>query len=377
MAQLLVEHAIQNSSGNGRSFLWGQIDTPALLVDLDVFDVNMRSIIDRCVAGKVGWRPHCKSHKCPDVAKLLIAAGAIGLTCSKLSEAEAMVDAGIADILIANQIVGPLKISRLMQLRKRADIIVAVDNVANVEELAHAASKSNVRLRIVIEINSGMNRAGVEPCDDVVALATRIASFDALHFSGLMTWEGHTSRIADAAEKRRAIESALANVVRSAEACRAAGLKVDIVSCGGTGTFETAALVPGITEIQAGGGVFGGVHYRELYHVPLAYGLTVLSTVTSRPTPRRVICDAGKKAMSSDAGVPFPLDLPSVEAVRLSAEHGVISLSSPSEMPLVGDRIRFVVGYADTTVHLHDKIYAVREGRIEYIWRIPRGARLR
>lgn len=353
------------------------IDTPALLVDLDVFEANMAKIVARCAAGGVAWRPHCKSHKCPDIAKLQVAAGAIGVTCAKLAEAEAMADVGIADIMVANQIVGSLKIARLMQLCRRADVIVAVDSAENVDALAAAAQATGVRLRVVIEIDSGMQRAGVAPGDAVVTLARLVTSQQALQFSGVMTWEGHTSRIADRDEKRRSIEEALSGVVRSAELCRAAGFPVAIVSCGGTGTFETSAGFSGVTEIQAGGGVFGDVHYRELYHVPVGYGLTVLSTVTSRPTALRIICDAGKKAMSSDAGEPIPLDLPPVASVGFSAEHGKIALSAASETPRVGERIRFVVGYSDTTVHLHDEIHAIRKDRIEHVWRIPRTARLR
>lgn len=353
------------------------LDTPTLLVDLDVMEMNLRRIVGTCKAGGVAWRPHCKTHKSPDIAKIQIAAGAIGITCAKLSEAEAMAAAGIEDILVANQIAGPIKIARLMALRRRADVIVAVDDASNVAALAEAARVAGLRLRVVIEVDTGTRRAGVLPGEPVLALARIIAAHETLHFCGVMTWEGHTTRIVGPDEKRRAIEESVGSLVRSAELCRAAGIPVLIVSCGGTGTFEISAMIPGVTEIQAGGGIFGDVRYRTIYHVPLDYGLSVLSTVTSRPTDRRVICDAGKKAMSTDAGTPIPIDLPPVEQVSFSAEHGKIELAAPSATPRIGDRIRFVVGYADTTVHLHDEIYALRKGRIEHIWRIPREARLR
>lgn len=353
------------------------IDTPALLVDVDVMEANMARIIARCRQAGVGWRPHCKSHKSPDIVRLQIAAGAIGVTCAKLSEAEAMAEAGITDILIANQIAGPLKIARLMALRQQVDVAVAVDGPDNVAALAAAAQTAGMRLRVLIEVDTGTRRAGVLPGAPVVELARIIASHPGLELAGVMTWEGHTTRIRDPAEKRAAIAQAVGDLVRSADLCRAAGFPIAIVSCGGTGTFETSAGIPGVTEIQAGGGIFGDVRYRTIYNVPLDYGLTVLSTVTSRPTPQRVICDAGKKAMSTDAGMPFPLDLPPVASVGFSAEHGKIELQGPSEEPRVGDRIRVVVGYADTTVHLHDEIHALRAGQIAHIWRIPRAARLR
>ncbi|MGU3495473.1 DSD1 family PLP-dependent enzyme [Xanthobacteraceae bacterium A53D] len=353
------------------------LDTPALLVDLDVMERNVARIQAACAAGGVAWRPHCKPHKSPDVARLLVEAGAIGITCAKLSEAEMLVDAGITDILIANQIVGPLKVARLMRLRAKADIAVAVDGPENVAELAAAAEAAGVRLRVLIEVDTGTFRAGVLPGEPVLELARLVGRHPALDLAGVMTWEGHTTRIADPAEKRAAIETAVGALVASAELCRANGIAIRIVSCGGTGTYETSAIIKGVTEIQAGGGIFGDVRYRTIYHVPLDYGLTVLSTVTSRPTPQRIVTDAGKKAMSTDAGTPVPLDVPDVASVGFSAEHAKIELQAPSASPRVGDRIRFVVGYADTTTHLHSEIYAVRDGRVAHVWPIPAAARLR
>ncbi|MGY3410824.1 D-serine deaminase-like pyridoxal phosphate-dependent protein [Bradyrhizobium sp. GM5.1] len=353
------------------------IDTPALLVDLDLMEANTARIAERCRGGGVAWRPHCKSHKSPDIAKRLVAAGAIGVTCSKLSEAEAMAAAGVPGIMIANQIVGLIKIDRLMALSRRAEVIVAVDCVENVSALAEAAAQAGLRLPVVIEVDVGMGRAGTAPGDATVALARLVAGHASLRLAGLMAWEGHTVRIPDPDKKARAVTDAVALLTGSAEACRTAGLSIEIVSCGGTGTFAVSAGLAGVTEIQAGGGIFGDVHYRELYHVPVDYALTVLTTVTSRPSPQRIITDAGKKAMSSDSGMPVPLGLPPVAALGFSAEHGKIELVAPSETPRVADRLRLVVGYSDTTVHLHDTIYGVRGDTVEQVWPIPRGARLR
>ncbi|WP_024816612.1 DSD1 family PLP-dependent enzyme [Methylopila sp. 73B] len=353
------------------------LDTPSLVVDLDVMEANLARIATSCAAGGVAWRPHCKTHKSPEIAKLQIAAGAVGVTCAKLAEAEVMADAGIADILIANQIVGPIKIERLMALLARAQVTVAVDGTDNAEALSQAAVRSGMTLDVVIEVDTGTRRAGVSPGLPVLELARRIAALPGLRLAGVMTWEGHTTKISDPREKRAAIEDAVGALVASADLCRENGIAIEIVSCGGTGTFGTAAAIAGVTEIQAGGGVFGDVRYRTIYHVPLAYGLTVHATVTSRPTLRRIICDAGKKAMSVDSGVPLPLDLPPVASVSFSAEHGKIELHSDADCPRVGDRIRFVVGYADTTVHLHDAIFAARAGRIEHVWPVSPAAKLR
>ncbi|GBD49870.1 DSD1 family PLP-dependent enzyme [Methylopila sp. Yamaguchi] len=355
----------------------GALDTPSLVVDLDVMEANLARIAASCAKGGVAWRPHCKTHKSPEIAKLQIAAGAVGVTCAKLAEAEVMADAGIADILVANQIVGPIKIERLMALRAQAHITVAVDGTENAEALSEAAARRGLTLDVVIEVDTGARRAGVPPGLPVLELARRVAALPGLRLAGVMTWEAHTTKISDPKEKRAAIEDAIGALVASADLCRENGIAIGIVSCGGTGTFATAAAIAGVTEIQAGGGVFGDVRYRTIYNVPLAYGLTVHATVTSRPTPRRIVCDAGKKAMSVDSGVPLPLDLPPVASVSFSAEHGKIELQSDQASPRVGDRIRFVVGYADTTVHLHDAIFAARGGRVERIWPIAPAAKLR
>jgi D-serine deaminase-like pyridoxal phosphate-dependent protein len=231
-------------------------------------------------------------------------------------------------------------------------------------------------LRVVIEVNMGMNRAGVEPGEPCVALARFIAGKPGLRFAGLMGWEGQTAPL-DAASKPAAVSKAVAEIVRSTELCRAAGLTVDIVSCGGTGTYWVTAEQPGITEIEAGGGVFCDVHYREHFGVEHPYALTVMTSVTSRPTPMRIICDAGKKTMSSDAAVPVPIGLDHVRSARLSAEHATIELDAPNTALRVGDRLEWVVGYSDTTVHLHDEIYAVRNGRVEAVWPILGRGKLR
>ena len=352
------------------------LDTPALLVDLDALDANIARMAECFRRHGVNWRPHTKGIKVPQIAQRLIDAGAIGITCAKLGEAEMMAAAGFTDILIANQIVGAPKLARLTGLRRRCDVVVAADSQDNVTALAQAAQAAGVVLRVVIEVNLGMNRAGVEPGEPCVALAKFIAAKPGLKFAGLMGWEGQTAPL-DAATKPAAVSKAVAEIVRSAKLCRAAGLPVDIVSCGGTGTYWVSAAQPGVTEIEAGGGVFCDVHYRAHFGVEHPYALTVLTTVTSRPTPMRIICDAGKKTMSSDAAVPVPLGLDRVRSVRLSAEHATIELDTPNAMLRVGDKLEWVVGYSDTTVHLHDEIYATRKGRVEAVWPIVGRGKLR
>ena len=353
------------------------LDTPALLLDLDVLDRNIERMAATFRAAGVGWRPHTKAIKVPALAQRLLQAGALGVTCAKLGEAEVMASAGIHDILIANQIVGGQKIDRLMRVLDQADVIVAVDSVVNMQALDGAARAAGRRLRTVIEVDIGMHRAGVAPGAAVVALAQQIAACDGLRFVGVMGWEAQTVHVQDPTEKRAAIAAAVGLLTDSADLCRAAELPVEIVSCGGTGTYQYTAFQPGITELQAGGGVFCDLYYRNEMHVDHEFALTVLATVTSRPTPTRVICDTGKKTMSSDAAVPQPLLATPVKRVALSAEHATIELATPCDAPRVGDKIEFIVGYSDTTTMLHEEIVGVRNGRVEVIWPVAGRGTLR
>jgi D-serine deaminase-like pyridoxal phosphate-dependent protein len=346
------------------------LDTPALLVDLDVMEANMARIVAACRAHGVAWRPHSKPHKTPDITKMQVAAGAIGVTCAKLGEAEVMAAAGIRDILIANQIVGPVKISRLIELAKRAEPIVCVDSMDNVTELDEAFRRSNRRLRVAIEVDIGMNRAGVQPGLPVVSLAGEITRRPGLQFVGVEGWEAHATRIADPAEKEHTVRDAVAALTTSAQACREAGYQVEMVSCGGTGTFPYCVQQPGVTEVQVGGAIFSDMHYRTHYHVDFEPALTVLAIVSSRPTPTRIVVDAGKKAMSGDAAMPAPRNLPPILAMNVAAEHTKIELEHPSEIPGIGDKIEFTVGYSDTTVHLHEEIVGIRDGRVEAVWQV-------
>jgi D-serine deaminase-like pyridoxal phosphate-dependent protein len=347
-----------------------ELDTPALVVDLDVLDRNIGRISRVCSEHGVHWRPHIKGQKTPEVVRRELAAGAIGITCAKLGEAEAMVAAGIDNVLIANQVVGATKIGRLVELSRRARVMVAVDDVHNIEALNRAATEQGVRFEVVVEVDTGMKRAGVPPGRPAVDLARTIAATAGLRFAGLMSWEGHAARIPDPHDKRRAVADAVGALVATADLIRRSGLAVEIVSCGGTGTYPLTAAIPGVTEIQAGGGVFSDIAYRTLYQIDHPCALTVVTTVTSRPAPTRIVCDAGKKSMSGDTALPEPVGLSDVASVRLSAEHAIIDLARENATLRVGDMLEFVVGYSDTTVHLHDEMFAVRDGYVEAAWPI-------
>ena len=346
------------------------LDTPALLVDLNVMQGNIDRIALTLSAAGVQWRPHMKGIKVPAIAHKALKAGAIGITCAKLGEAEIMAAAGIRDILIANQIVGDQKIARLIGLQHHADVKVLVDDEANVRALGNAARNASVCLRVLIEIDIGLQRAGVAPGESALQLAKCIAAEDSLELAGVAGWEGHATEIEPPELKAALIRSSVGLLTDTAALLRKSNFRIPIVSCGGSGTYQVTAGIPGITEIQAGGGILSDVRYRTKFFVDHPYALTVLATVISRPNSRRIICDAGKKAMSSDAALPLVLDVADVSSVSFSAEHGRIELGSANHTVKVGDKIEFVVGYGDTTVNLHDELIGVRGDRVEITWPI-------
>ncbi len=237
-----------------------QLDTPFLWVDLDPLQQNIEQLAAHFRAAGVHWRPHTKGVKTPAIAHMLIRAGAIGLTCAKLGEAEIMVAAGIHDILIANQIVGPHKYRRLASLCQHADVKIAVDSTATLTALGEAALAAGVEIGVVVEVDTGMHRAGVQP-EDVVALVQAIAQTSGIRFVGLMSWEGHAlSNVDRLGAARTSVELLLGCVAR----CREAGFAVEIVSCGGSGTADVTPFIAGVTEVQAGGAIFNDVTYAGL-----------------------------------------------------------------------------------------------------------------
>lgn len=353
-----------------------ELDTPILWVELDRLERNISALAAHFRKAGVNWRPHTKGIKTPALAHKLLAAGAIGVTCAKLGEAEVMAAAGIRDILVANQIVGPHKITRLVNLCAQVDVKVAVDHIDNVQAIGAAATAKGVTAGLVIELNTGMHRAGVEAGAETVALARQIAATPGVRLAGLMSWEGHTLEHQDPERKRQGIETAIAALTTTAQQCRDAGMAVEIVSAGGSGTYQITPFLPGVTEIQAGGAIYCDMTYQG-WGVALEPALFVRTMVTSRPTPQRIICDAGFKTLPRGFASPQPVALEQVDKVVFSAEHGIITLTGPNQTLKAGDGLDFVVGYSDATVCLHDQIYGIRNDRVEAVWPILGRGKLR
>ncbi|MGQ9628936.1 MAG: DSD1 family PLP-dependent enzyme [bacterium] len=349
-----------------------EVDTPALIIDLDAMERNISKMADFFDGVEANLRPHVKTHKTPILAHKQIAAGAIGVTCAKLGEAEVMVEGGIRDVLIANEVVGAQKVERLVNLAKHADVMVAVDDPSNVEELSSAARGKGVTLRVLIDVNVGMNRCGVEPGGPTLELARKVARSEGLKFAGLMGYEGHAVAIPDFEERANVARSAMKLLLETKSLVERAGLLVEVVSGGGTGTYNITGSYPGVTEVQAGSYIFMDASYRRT-GVPFECALTVLTTVVSVQSPGRIIVDAGMKSISSDMGMPEVKGHPDLSVVKLSEEHGKLASSSGTSPLKVGDKVELIPSHGCTTINLHDRYYAIRDGRLEAIWRI--GAR--
>jgi D-serine deaminase-like pyridoxal phosphate-dependent protein len=346
-----------------------QLDTPTLWVDLDKLENNITMLAAHFESANVDWRPHMKGIRIAGIAHKAIAAGAIGVTCATIKEAEAMANAGIREILIANQIVGSNKIMRLVNLCRYTDTKTIVDNADNVAKLGEAARAGGVEIGILIDIDSGMIRTGLTSADDVVELSKLVHQTEGLKFWGMMAWEGHTLGQKDPELKRQEIVKAVKQLTDSADHCREAGLPVSIVSGGGSGTYKITPFLEGMTEIQAGGAIFSDVAYRS-WGVETTPSLFVQTIVSSRPSPDRIIVDAGFKTLPVWHGQPKPLGVDGVKSHVGSAEHGVLTLHEPNNQVNVGDILDFMVGYTDSTLFLHRKLYGIRDGIVEVVWDI-------
>jgi len=347
-----------------------QIDTPALLLDLDAFEHNLRHMATFFADKPTSLRPHAKTHKCPEIARRQIQAGAIGITCAKLGEAEVMADAGVQDLLIANEVVGPIKIRRLASLAERAKMMVAVDNPANVAALSEACQAKQATLRVLVEIDVGMGRCGVQRSEDALHLAQQVIDAPALVFKGLMGYEGHLVMLPDAKERSSRVQQAMVPLLEAAELLDKHGIAAEIVSGGGTGTYDMTGTSAPMTEIQAGSYILMDTTYlriRPEFHP----ALSLLTMVVSRPMPERVVTDAGMKVITKEFGWPEPIEPEGLVVQGLSEEHGKLLAEHPDQIDLsIGDRVRMIPSHCCTTMNLHDRLYVTRDGKLVDIWPI-------
>jgi D-serine deaminase-like pyridoxal phosphate-dependent protein len=365
-----------------------EVDTPALVVDLDAFERNLRRMADFAGRAGVRLRAHAKTHKSPDIAARQVALGAVGVCCQKVSEAEVMVEAGIADVLVSNEVAGAAKLDRLAALARRAKVGVCVDDAGNIAELEAAAAKAGTTVDVMVEIDVGARRCGVAPGAAAAALADLVAKAPHLSFAGLQAYHGSAQHVREAGERKALIARAAELVEETRRALRAVGLEARIVSGAGTGTYENEAASGVWNELQCGSYVFMDADYarnRRADGSPFAdyeHALFVYASVMSLPAPERAVVDAGLKSLSVDSGLPLPWQLPGAQYQRPSDEHGILDLSGCPEggRPRRGDKVLLVPGHCDPTVNLHDWYVGVRglggpQARVECLWPVAaRGA---
>ena len=346
-----------------------EIDTPALLLRRPVLERNIAKMADRFRDAPVRLRPHFKSNKCVHIARLQLAAGAVGITCAKLGEAEALIDGGVTDILIANQIVGPIKIARLVGLRRRADVMVAVDDADNVAQLSAAATAAGLELRVLVEVDIGMGRCGVQPGEPALALARAVAGSSGLRFTGLQTYEGHLQEVTPVEERRRRALEDMQKAVQTRRLIEDAGLPVAIVSGVGTGTHTISGALEGIDELQVGSYATMDGEYARV-GADFEHALSVLATVVSRPAAHVAIVDFGLKSIAAEFGLPL-VRVEGAEYTEFHEEHGSVTLSGTARDLSVGDKIELIPSHGCTTCNLYDVMHVLDAGdRFVELWPI-------
>jgi D-serine deaminase-like pyridoxal phosphate-dependent protein len=337
------------------------LSTPALMVDLDVFDANVAAMAALLRGTTKTVRPHVKTHRTPELAKRQLGGAAVGVTCATVGEAEVMVAAGIDDVLIANEIVDGAKIARVADLAHAAAITVAADDPAPVEALSRAASEAGVTVGVLIDVDILLHRCGVASVSDALELARTIHSSPGLRLAGIMGYEG---RVRLGTEKRdERIGRAYATLSEVKAGLLAAGFAVDTVSAAGTSTLAEAIADPTITELQAG--VYALMEPELLImNVPFRCAAAVRGTVISRHT-NRFVADVGRRVVGVEYGPPIPVGLQASQ-VAVSDEHATVTMDG--EQPAIGTMIDFIPGQIRTTFNLHDRVWVTRRGEVVDCW---------
>ena len=352
------------------------VDTPALIVDLDALETNLDHMADLAAAAGVKLRPHAKTHKSPVIAHMQMARGAVGQCVQKVAEAEILAWGGVPDILVSNEVVSPRKLVRLAALTHFSRIAVCADNLRGIELIEEAARDADVRMTVLIEIDVGSGRCGIAPGPDVVAFARRVAESPHLRFGGLQAYHGRAQHQRTLEERSASIAAAAQKTRGVVDDLRRAKLDCAIVGGAGTGTFPHEAASGVFTELQVGSYVFMDADYgRNLPAPPFRNSLFVLSTVMSAPRAGLAMVDAGHKAVAVDSGLPLVWNRGGVAYIGASDEHGNLSLTPDAGPIKLGEPIMLIPGHCDPTVDRYDWYVGCRKNRVECLWPVAaRGA---
>jgi len=345
-----------------------EIPTPALLLDVAALDRNISRMAAFFAAGPCRLRPHFKAHKTPQIARRQLAAGSCsGLTCATVSEAEVAAEF-CDDLLLANEIVSTEKCDRVAALARRVKVTVAVDSLAGLEAVSRAARAANVTVGVVVDVNVGQGRCGVEPGEAALALARRVVESGGVTLRGVMGYEGHLQPIRDRSDRESRTRQAMQGLVSTAHLLRGSGLPCEVVSAGGTGTYDISGRIAGVTEIQAGSYALMDTDYSGV-GVPFEPAFSVLGTIVSRPAPDRCVADCGHKAASKDHGYPVVKGIDGATVTALNDEHATMTLP-PGSKVAVGDLVELLPSHTDPTINLHDAFYVVDGDLVIDVWSI-------
>ena len=354
-----------------------ELPTPALIVDLDAFEGNVKRMVGYVKSKGRAIRPHGKTHKCPDIAKYIIAQGAVGACAAKLNEAEAFAENGVTGLLVTTAVIGKYKIEKAIAIaRKHPEIIYSVDNAQNVRDLNDAAGVGKVKLNVAIDLWVG-RRTGIQPGDAAVALGEAISKMPHLKLQGIQAYAGHASHAVGFENRKKVSIEAMTPAVETRQMLEKKGISCPWLSGGSTGTYNIDTHIEGITELQPGSFMFMDVDYNRIgsesgneVYDDFKNSLFVLTTVVSKPKDDTAIVDGGLKAFSTDK--PFPpqwrggSELPYAFA---GDEHGRLTMTA-GKLVSVGDRLEFIIPHCDPSVNLHDRIYAVRGEQVEAVWKV-------
>jgi D-serine deaminase-like pyridoxal phosphate-dependent protein len=346
------------------------LPTPALTVELSLLSANIAAMMAALEGQSARLRPHTKVQKSPDIALLQVGAGAIGVTVATIWEAAAMAAAGVRSILVANEVIGPDKIGAAAALARHADLIIAVDDAANISDLSAAMTAAGSQAGILVDLDVGMARCGARSPEEALGLARQAHAAPGLELRGVQAYEGHCMLEPDRDTRIRLATQAMAYAASVKELLLADGLPAEVLSAGGTGTYNITGRHPAVTELQAGSYVFMDAFHGSL--VPgFAVSLTVLTTVLARHGDT-VIFDAGRKSVGIDFVLP-PIQGYDYQARYYAEEHALFD-TDPGFPAQIGDRARLICGYAPTTVNLHDVIFVTDGDQVADVWPVfPRG----
>ncbi|MGE8587989.1 MAG: DSD1 family PLP-dependent enzyme [Alcaligenes sp.] len=350
-----------------------RVDTPSLVLDLVPFEANLRAMQAWADRHDVALRPHAKAHKCPEIALRQLALGARGICCQKVSEALPFVAAGIHDIHISNEVVGPAKLALLGQLARIAKMSVCVDNAKNLADISQAMVHAGAEIDVLVEVDVGQGRCGVSDDALVLALAQQARDLSGVSFVGLQAYHGSVQHARTREERAQVCRQAARIAASYAQLLRESGIACDVITGGGTGSAEFDAASGVYTELQAGSYAFmDGDYGANEWDGPLRFqnSLFVLSTVMSVPAPERVILDAGLKSTTAECGPPAVFGVDGLTYAAINDEHGVVSVAPGAQAPALGDVLRLVPSHVDPTFNLHDGLVVVRDGVVQDIWEI-------